>query len=227
MGRPSNRTARKAQLVQVALETIQRRGFEGFRIRDVADVAGVSTATVHYYFDDLDGLLTEVHALATERFFTERVDAIALHNDARDKMVEMIRRGMPQSADDATTVALYHIDNAKRTDPVRAQLGTKLYDRQVMLYHGILELGAAQGHFTIGDRKIDIAQNLVALEDAYCMHIIEGNTSLPYQRCVDLMLSYARVGTGCAELGHSQANSESSAGSGSVQRSPRRGLMNT
>ena len=201
MGRPSNRTARKAQLVQAALDTIQQRGFDGFRIRDVADVAGVSTATVHYYFDDLDGLLTEVHALATERFFTERLAAIGLHDDARDKMVEMIRRGIPQAADDATTVALYLIDNAKRTDPIRSQLGTRLFDRQVMLYHGILELGSSQGHFTIADRKIDVAQNLVGLEDAYCMHIIEGNASLPYDRCVELMLSYARLATGCAELG--------------------------
>lgn len=201
MGRPSKRIARKAQLVQAALETIHQRGFDGLRIRDVADVAGVSTATVHYYFDDLDGLLTEVHALATERFFTERLAAIALHDDARQKMLEMIRRGMPQAADDATTVALYHIDNAKRTDPVRAQLGTRLFDRQVMLYHGVLELGCSQGHFTLTDHKIDVAQNLVGLEDAYCMHIIEGNASLPYERCVELMLSYARLATSCPELG--------------------------
>jgi AcrR family transcriptional regulator len=201
MARPSKRTARKAQLVQAAMQTIQQRGFDGLRIRDVANVAGVSTATVHYYFDDLDGLLTEVHALATERFFTERLAAIALHDDARDKMVEMIRRGMPQAADDATTVALYHIDNAKRADPVRAQLGTRLFERQVMLYHGILELGCSQDYFAITDDTIDVAQNLVGLEDAYCMHIIEGNTSLPYERCVELMLSYARLATGCTDLG--------------------------
>lgn len=201
VGRPSKRTARKAQLVQAALQTIQQRGVEGLRIRDVADVAGVSTATVHYYFDDLGGLLTEVHSLASERFITERLSAIALHDDARAKMVEMIRRGMPESADDATTIALYHIDNVNRADPVRAQLGTRLFDRQVMLYFGILELGVSQGHFTLTDPKLDIAQNLVSLEDAYCMHIIERNVSLPYERCVDLMLSYARRATGCLELG--------------------------
>jgi AcrR family transcriptional regulator len=201
MGRPPKHHARKAQLVQAALDTIQRQGFEGFRIRDVADVAGVSTATVHYYFDDLDGLLTEVHALATERFFTERLAAIDKRDDARNKMVEMIRRGVPRAADDAITVALYHIDNVKRTDPVRAQLGTRLFDRQVMLYHGILELGCSQGHFTMQDRMMDVAQNLVGLEDAYCMHIIEGNASLPYERCIALMLSYARLATGCTELG--------------------------
>ena len=120
--------------MQAALQTIRDRGFDGFRIRDVAEAAGVSTATVHYYFDDLDGLMTEVHALATERFFTDRLESIALHDDAREKLVEMIRMGIPETADDPITIALYHIDNAKRADPVRSVLGTSLFDRQVLLW---------------------------------------------------------------------------------------------
>lgn len=183
------------------MRTIQERGFEGLRIRDVAAAAGVSTATVHYYFDDLDGLLTEIHSLAAEHFISDRMAAVARHGDARDKIVEMIRAGLPESPDDPMTVALYHVDNAKRTDPVRALLGTRLYDRQVMLYFGVLELGVGQGHFTMAAPVLEVAQNLVGLEDAYCMHIIERNTSLPLQRCIDLMISYARLATGCPEIG--------------------------
>ncbi len=190
--------------MQAALQTIRDRGFDGFRIRDVAEAAGVSTATVHYYFDDLDGLMTEVHALATERFFTDRLESIALHDDAREKLVEMIRMGIPETADDPITIALYHIDNAKRADPVRSVLGTSLFDRQVLLYLGILELGVSQGHFTLTGAKLDIAQNMVGLEDAYCMHIIEGNASLPYERCQALMLSYAQVATQCFDLSRNQ-----------------------
>lgn len=204
VARPSKRSARKAQLLQIALTTIQERGIEGLRIRDIAEVAGVSTATVHYYFDDLDGLWTEIHALAVDRFFTERAAAIALHDDAREKMDAMIRGGMPRSTDDPITVALYHIDNAKRGDPLGALLRTRSFDNQVMLYVGILELGAGQGHFTITDPTIEIAQNLIGLEDAYCMHIIESNASLPYERCVELVFSYARCATGCRELGKGQ-----------------------
>ena len=187
--------------MQIALKTIQERGFEGLRIRDIAEVAGVSTATVHYYFDDLDGLWTEVHALAVDRFFTERQAAIALRDDAREKMEVMIRGGIPQSSDDPITIALYHIDNAKRGDALGALLRTRSFDKQVMLYVGILELGVGQGHFSITDPTIEIAQNLVGLEDAYCMHIIEANASLPYEHCTNLMFSYARSATGCRVLG--------------------------
>lgn len=180
---------------------IQKKGIDALRIRDVADAAGVSTATVHYYFDDLDGLWSEIHALAVERFCTERLESIAAHDDARDKLNLMIREGLPESPDEPITVALYQMGNVKRTDPVRAMLGATLYERQVMMYHGILELGSSQGHFTITDSKLDVARNLVGLEDAYCMHIIEANPALPRERCLDLMFSFARSATGCRELG--------------------------
>ena len=201
VARPSKRLERRAQLVQAALELIQERGFDALSIRDLADRAEVSTATVHYYFEDLDGLLTEVHSLASERFITDRTTAIARYDDARAKLTEMIRAALPQSPDEAITVALYSIDSAKRADPVRAQLGTHLYDQQVMMYHAILQLGVGQGHFTLTEPSLDIAQNLVGLEDAYCMHIIERNASLPLKRCLELMFSYARSATGCPELG--------------------------
>lgn len=187
--------------MQVALEMIEDRGFDALRIQGLADRAGVSTGTVHYYFEDLDGLLTDVHALAAERFIAHRMKAIARHDDARARMAEMIRAALPASPDDAITVALYSIDSVKRADPVRAQLGSRLYDQQVLMYLGILELGVGQGHFTVAYPVLDIAQNLVGLEDAYCMHIIERNSSLPPKRCLELMFSHARSATGCLEIG--------------------------
>lgn len=187
--------------MQLALKTVHESGIDGLSIREFAKVAAVSPATVHYYFGDLDGLWTEVHALAVEHFFNERQARIAMYDDARKKMEVMIHGGVPQSSDDPITVALYRIDNAKSADPLGALLRTRSFDQQVMLYVFILELGVGQGHFTIPGPKIDIARNLVALEDAYCMHITERNASLPPERCIELMFSYARSATGCAELG--------------------------
>jgi len=47
---------------------------------------------------------------------------------------------------------------------------------------------------------VDLAQNLVALEDAYELHIISGNRSAAPERARALILGYARTVTGCAEL---------------------------
>ncbi len=186
--------------MESAIGAIRDRGVAALRIRDVADAAGVSPGTVHYYFDDLDRLLFEIHNQACDRFFNDRMAAAGESDDARVKLATMISTGLPRSRDDATVVALYEIDLYKRGDPVHALLGRGLYDRQVALYHGILELGRSQGHFPLRERVLDVAQNLVALEDAYGMHIISSNQSLPMSRCLQLILSYARTATACPDI---------------------------
>lgn len=198
MARPRNQAARRSQLIGSATDVIRDRGVASLRIRDVAEAAGVSTGTVHYYFDDLDRLLLEIHTRASDRFFQCRLDATSGLDDARDKLSAMIDAGLPTSRDDASVVALYEIDLYKRGDPTHAILGRGLFDRQVALYHGIIELGRSQGHFRLQEPVLDIAQNLVALEDAYGMHIISGNQSLPVERCRELVRSYARAATNCS-----------------------------
>lgn len=187
--------------MELALEVIQERGFKGLRIRDVAEAAGVSTATIHYYFDDFDGLLDEIHAMVASRYISQRQAAIAPLDDARDQLAVMIRGGMPESADDAVTVAAYQVGVTRRTDPAQVLLRSSYNDQQVMLYVGILGLGVGQGHFTLAFPPLEIAQNLVALEDAYALHIISRTAALPLARCLELTFSYARSATGCPDLG--------------------------
>jgi AcrR family transcriptional regulator len=202
MARPRNQTARRMQLVDSTLKAIHERGIASLRIRDVAEVAGVATGTVHYYFDDLDRLLHEVHSLAADRFYDERLAAIAGVRDAREKLGITLRTGLPRSPEDEIVIALYEIGVYKRGDPIHGLLSSGLYDRQVALYFGILELGQSQGHFREDlEPALDIARNLVALEDAYGLHVIDGNRSLPLERCAALIESYARTATGCATIG--------------------------
>jgi AcrR family transcriptional regulator len=200
MARPRNQVARRSQLTDSALEAIVERGIGALRIRDVAEAAGVSNGTIHYYFDDLDGLLYEVHSAACDRFFDARIKAITSVADARSKLTAMIAAGLPASEHDPYVVALYELDLYKRGDPMHALLGRALFDRQVALYLGIIELGESQGHFQLREPALDIAQNLVALEDAYGMHIITGNRSVPPARCAELIRSYAQAATSCTTL---------------------------
>ena len=194
---------RQSQLVDAAMEVIRDRGIINMRIQDVARRAGVSTGTVHYHFTDIDRLIYDVHTWACERFFAKRMAAVTEESDARDQLVRMIRSGLPENADDAVVVAMYEIDlySRAREDPAHSLLTQALFDRQVALYFSVLQLGAAQGHFMLTAPALDIAQNLVALEDSYGMHIINGNRSTPVERCQDLILGYAGAATGWAGPG--------------------------
>jgi hypothetical protein len=49
-------------------------------------------------------------------------------------------------------------------------------------------------------RPLEIAQNLVALEDAYGLHITTDNRALPPPRAAALIHSYAAVATRCTDI---------------------------
>ena len=50
----------REQLIEHAQCLIQRRGYNGFSYRDLAEHVGVKTASIHYYFPAKDDLLVEV-----------------------------------------------------------------------------------------------------------------------------------------------------------------------
>jgi AcrR family transcriptional regulator len=187
-------------MVHAATEAIGRRGLPQLRVADIADAAGVARGSVHYYFRDLTDLLQQVYKAAGDRFFAERVTAAAEIEDARDKLVASARRGLPDGPEDELAVVLYEFASAARGEPVYAALAQSLYDRQVAMYAGIFEVGRAQGHFALAEPLLDTAANMVALEDAYGLHIVARNPSLPPERALDLLLSFARAATGCAGL---------------------------
>lgn len=200
MARTKNQEARREQLLDAALHVINERGLASLRIRDVAAEAGVSTGTVHYYFDDVRGLLEKVHERASARFFQDRLTIVSTTPDARDKMLAMIAGGLPATADDELVVALYELTSYLRFRDEHAALLTALFDKQVALYLAVLEVGVAQGHFRLNAPALDIAQNLVALEDAYGLHIITRNRSVPPPRAAELIYTFARTATDCAAI---------------------------
>ncbi|WP_067541204.1 TetR/AcrR family transcriptional regulator [Nocardia crassostreae] len=200
MGRRKDQEKARAAIVDATLAAIRERGVDALRIRDVAQLAGVSTGTVHYYFEDFDNLLHEVHRQASERFCTDRMAMVAGIPDARAKMRAMIVAGLPSSTEDPLVIALYALNAYMNFRDHHAALTTALYEKQVALYLAVLEVGAAQGHFTLTESALDIANNLVALEDAYGLHIITPNRAVPPARAAELICSYARTATGCADI---------------------------
>ncbi|GAA3658877.1 TetR/AcrR family transcriptional regulator [Nocardioides ginsengisoli] len=200
MARFKDQERRRDEIVAAALHALRESEAGALRIRDVAARAGVSTGTVHYYFDDVQGLLNEVHARARKRFYDDRLTLLTQYPDARDKLVTAIRGGLPASPDDDLVAALYQLDGQLRFRESNSELFTALYDTQVAIYVGILEVGVAQGHFELADAPFDLAQNLVALEDAYGEHIVVGVRSLDYARVVELICGYARLATRCPDI---------------------------
>ncbi|WP_309617659.1 TetR/AcrR family transcriptional regulator [Salinibacterium sp.] len=226
MGRPKSQNGRREQLVLSALDAIRDRGIRNLRIRDIAEGAKVSTGTIHYHFADIDEIIYAVHSGASDRFFSDRFRAISELEDARDQLGSLVASGLPTSSDDAVVIALYEIDLYRRGDPAHMLLGQALFDRQVALYFGTLQLGVSQGHFTLNAPAQDIAQTLVALEDACGMHIIYGNRSLMIDRSSALLLGYSQTATSCSEIGTRTTPTKSRSSSNETSKTKHRALGN-
>jgi AcrR family transcriptional regulator len=73
MGRPPRAKAdRQRELVQVAYRQLAEKGFEGFRVRDVAEEAGINHATLLYYFPTKEALIQGVMDYLLQEFRTNR-----------------------------------------------------------------------------------------------------------------------------------------------------------
>ena len=58
---------RRAALIEQAIRLIAERGMEGFRLREVAEGAGIDHSTLHHYFPRKADLIAAVRATVTGR----------------------------------------------------------------------------------------------------------------------------------------------------------------
>jgi AcrR family transcriptional regulator len=169
-------------------------------LRDIAEAAGMSPASVLYYYPDVDRLVAEAIQHAIERFYERRAAAVESIDDPTVQLTTTISAGFPTGPDDQEVLMLYLGVPVIRRDRAVAALIRSLTGRQVSLYQRILEVGEARGVFDLADESLTIARNLVALEDAYGLYVINGNPSF-VEEGKRLTLAYARMATRCYLLG--------------------------
>jgi AcrR family transcriptional regulator len=194
--RTKNQERRRTTLRHAAARAIVSRGSSAISLRDVANEAGVSPSSVLYYYPDLDELVSEAIQQAMERFYDRRHAIAEALTDPREQLVTTIKGGFPSGSDDLDVLLLYlGVPVIRRSRPIGA-LMRSLTGRQVGLYRSILEVGAAQEVFDLADESSTIAANLVALEDAYGLYVMNGNES-GLKRYINLTMSYASLATSC------------------------------
>ncbi len=196
MATRKTRAERRQDLIEAARRAMIQHGTNSVLLNQVAEQAGLTSGAVLYHYPDLRDLLLDAHHAGMERFYEQRVRRIAGLSDPVEKLVVTVRSGLPTDAEDADVRLLCELGGAAGRNRVYAALLTTLYDRQVSMYQSILDLGSAQGMFTLAAGSQTIASNLVALEDAYGYRIVARHPTLHTDDAVELILSYARLVTG-------------------------------
>ncbi|MGJ7560451.1 TetR/AcrR family transcriptional regulator [Brevibacterium casei] len=178
MARTKNQSQRRDALISATLKTVGETGLRSVSLADVARRAGLTRGAILYYYDDLDALLLETHRAGVERFCDAREAVIAALDDPRRQLSAAISEGLPTGPDDALMRLLYEFDVLAGTSSAHDEMVEHMFTRQLDIYRRVLTAGTDSGDFSPAIGIEQLALNLVALEDAYGLHIVAGNSLL-------------------------------------------------
>jgi AcrR family transcriptional regulator len=191
VGRPKRQEERRAALIEATYRAGAERGLRALSLTDVAKKAGLTRGAILYYYADLDALLVETHAAGVARFCDERDARIRELDDPRAQLSVAIDAGLPSGADDALMRLLYEFDVLAGGSTLHDELVQKLYLRQLATYRGVFAAGRAAGVFAPRLDDEQLAMTMVALEDAYGLHVVGGNALMTVDAARDAMRAVA------------------------------------
>ncbi|WP_042878229.1 TetR/AcrR family transcriptional regulator [Cupriavidus necator] len=133
----------REQLIEHALVLIRRRGFNGFSYRDLAELVGVKTSSIHYYFPSKDDLVLE----AVREYSTRMqgrlgaIDTSLPPAEQARQYLAPLRAGA--GTDQACLVAMLSADVLALPEAVRAVMQDYVRFNEQWLAH-LFERAAAQ-----------------------------------------------------------------------------------
>lgn len=184
--------AQLEQLLAAASKTIAQRGFGATRVADIAAVAGVSPATIHYYFRTKEEMLVRTLLWANARLMS---DLESPDSGAEDPLVELARfieRTIPYGGLPREEVLL-EIDlwSQVRLHPELLPAWEEYCARWIAHVTGIIGAGVDTGRFDPVAAPEEIAERLAALTDGLAAQAAIGADRMPPERARSLILSLA------------------------------------
>jgi AcrR family transcriptional regulator len=136
-----------------ALALFAERGYHGTGIRQLADAAGLSSASLYHYMGTKEELLVAIMRTSLDELLGAATELSAAHPDPRERLVELVRLHVQThaAAPDRTRVV---DDEVNALSPgTRAEV-VALRDRYEALWQEVLDQGAARGDFRVGSTAV-------------------------------------------------------------------------
>lgn len=178
-------------LYEAASRTISRRGFGSTRVADIAREAGVSAATVHYYFKTKEDILVGTLLWTNERLVSRLAHATSPSDDPIARLAKFIERTIPYPGTQRDEYLL-EIDMWSNVRLHREILPAweAFAERWIAHLTGILAAGIATGCFRTTAPAGEIAERIVAMTDGLSAQSSIGSSRMPPERARDLVLRF-------------------------------------
>ena len=155
---------RKSEILDAAVQVIIEVGFTEMTVADVAKVAGVSTALVHYHFSSKVDLITAALRVACDDD-KELRDSIANGpGSAVSRLDRVLCGSLPSDTTDASWLLWIETWGETRRLPPLREAMSDLTEHEIQVIHRLFAEGEAAGEFVVADQA-QAAARLSALRD--------------------------------------------------------------
>ena len=155
---------RKSEILEAAVQVIIEVGFTEMTVADVAKVAGISTALVHYHFSSKVDLITAALRVACDDD-KELRDSIANGpGSAVSRLDRVLCGSLPSDVTDASWLLWIETWGETRRLPPLREAMSELTEHEIQVIHRLFAEGEAAGEFEVAD-PAEAAARLSALRD--------------------------------------------------------------
>ncbi|MFP3466675.1 TetR/AcrR family transcriptional regulator [Leifsonia sp. SIMBA_070] len=192
MARPKEQTRRREQLIAAASSAMLAHGSSGLRLADIAKEAGLTSASVLYYYPDVRELYTAVFAQGSDEYCTHREARVEEAGSPEDKLAACIASGVPWPGHaEETSRVLYELTPIVLRNAAAAAENATLIARQAALYERVLRECEESGRFRLLLPADVLARSFIALEDGYGVDVLTGQLSPETEQ--EWLMDYARI----------------------------------
>jgi AcrR family transcriptional regulator len=183
---------RRPQILATAVDLVREKGLWNVRIADVAKRAGISPASVVYYFGSKDQLFAHAIAEADDAFYAPLHPELAALDRAVDKLAWLMVR-----SSESDWILWIDLWGYTRRHPETASAQSSFHRRWRGTIAEVIRYGQATGEW--GECEVeDVAMRLSALTDGLAVHMVLGERDHTRERCVEMTLVAGALELGCS-----------------------------
>ena len=152
---PSADLPRREQLLSVAAELFATRGVAHTTVRDIADEAGIQSASIYHHFASKQEILLEIVRRLVEQLRHRRLAVLMRGDDPTTTLEKLAREAFAVFGESPHATALLHGWDAPPfdvfTDPIAAEAAADIET----IWRDVLAAGQERGYFR-GDLHVGI-----------------------------------------------------------------------
>jgi AcrR family transcriptional regulator len=178
MPRPSVEAERRPQILSAACEVIAQVGIPALRLSDVAKEAGVSSGTVHYYFETKRDVITAAFEFNLADSLARRQELLSSEKHSLAILHDLVQSYLPtdERSRRAWKVWLALWAEGSR-DPVLQEINDRLYGQWRDVVAGVIRSAQHQELARSGDPVV-LANMLIGMLDGLAVQVLLGSHSM-------------------------------------------------